>query len=496
MTSHRLQPVMAASSLPRFRLRTFILAGSAVLLAWLVISRSLTVYLADVAPQAALWLNPWQPEALVNLADRSLNRAVAPRPIANAAGPPPASSTGGSAASPQGLIPGTGQNNAAAPTRGPAPDSESLDHAFDVFQSNSSVDLPRVRAWAVSALMNDPLNARALRILGQVSTATGNDADAIKFMTTAARLSLHDSIAVYWMMHRSAEANNYQAAISYANALMRTNPEFAQYVMPLLGHYAEQKASSGLIKAALESDPPWRDIFFSYLTDEISDARTPLNLFVALRASSSPPTAKEVDNYLAILIAHKFYNLAYFTWLQFLPPEELRTAGFLFNGNFAIVPGGSPFDWAITQGSGVTVDIVPTPDTSDGHALSVNFLYGRVEYQSVSELVALAPGTYQFEGQYKGKLVGPRGLKWRAICADEAQTRIGESPMISDSGNSSWKQVDFTFTVPSAGCPAQYIRLDLDARMPSEKLVTGSMLFNELHIARVSSPAVATQSSH
>ena len=64
---------MKIKALPEIRLLTVIFAVSAMILTWLVVSRSLSAYLAEVAPQSAIWLSPRQPEALVNLADRSLN---------------------------------------------------------------------------------------------------------------------------------------------------------------------------------------------------------------------------------------------------------------------------------------------------------------------------------------------------------------------------------------------------------------------------------------
>ena len=216
----------------------------------------------------------------------------------------------------------------------------------------------------------------------------------------------------------------------------------------------------------------------------MTDARTPLDLLISLKTTSTPPTSDEIARYLDALITHKFYDLAYYTWLQFLPPEQLSSAGLLFNGNFEVAPSGMPFDWVITQGSGVTIDIVPRPDKNNERALLVDFLYGRVDYHSVFQLVVLAPGTYQFNGQYSGTIVGPRGLKWRIVCANESNTRIGESPMITGT-TPTWKKSDFTFTVPAAGCSAQYVRLDLDARMASEQLVSGSMLFGDLSISRV-----------
>ena len=216
-------------------------------------------------------------------------------------------------------------------------------------------------------------------------------------------------------------------AISYADALLRTNRGLAPYVVPYLTHFAEQKDSKGLVKTVLDGNPPWRDLFFGYLLGSVSDARTPLDFLLSLKTSPAPPTSKELGGYLRFLVAHKFYDLAYYTWLQFLPTDELRGVSLLFNGDFEIQPSGLPFDWVIEPGSGVTIDIVPVPSNYDGHALMVDFLYGRVDYHSVRELVLLAPGTYQFDGEYKGKIVGPRGLKWRVACADDEKRQSAKA---------------------------------------------------------------------
>jgi tetratricopeptide (TPR) repeat protein len=423
-------------------LRTIILSLFAAFLAWQVVSKSFAAYFAEIAPEIAFWLAPGQPLALVNLADHTLNV----------------------------------QRNAGLPR------PETSDQT-----SQKGVTANVVRAWADSALMQDPLNARALRILGQLAIAENNEADALKFMQVAARLSLHESAAVYWLVQNAAKAKDYKTVIYYANALLRIRPDLGDYVLPLLARIAEDKGSNKLLESVLSDNPPWRGQFLERLPASVTDLRTPLYLLLALKASASPPTSADVAPYIKFLIELKQYELAYYTWLQFLSADELRSAGLLFNGRFDVVPSGMPFDWVITQGSGVTIDIVSKPGDGE-HALLVDFAYGRVDYRSVTQLLMLAPGTYEFKGEYKGELIGPRGLKWRIVCAGGAGTRVGESSMIVGT-TPQRKTVAFNFTIPAKDCRAQYVQLDLDARMASEQLVSGSVLFDDLQILRVENPS-------
>jgi len=466
------------------RLRVVVLASAAAILIWLVVMHSLVLYLADAAPQAALWFDAQQPQALINVADQLLN--------AHTAAP-------GSAAAGQGLqepsagatdsgTPAAGQTSGAPSGQASAPaiavphpsNSAKVNSAFESFGQYQTVDLTAIREKAATALLSDPLDPRALRILGQAADAAGNEQDAFKYMHAAAALSSHETIAQYWLMRKTTEAGDYKDAIRYADVMMRSNDQLARYVVPYLAHFADNQATIGAVKTLVDADPPWRSTFFSHLYPSVTDVRTPLAILLSLKTTPAPPTAEELNGYLTYLVDHRFYNLAYYGWLQFLAPEELQHVGLLYNGNFATPPSGSLFDWQITQGSGVAIDIEPAD--AGQQALTVDFLYGRVDYHSVNEMVMLAPGAYRFQGRYKGELIGPRGLKWRVACAED-NAPIAESPMIGGEVPR-WTDVDFTFTVPDAKCAAQYIRLDLDSRMASEQLVTGSMMFTALTIAR------------
>lgn len=465
------------NKMPRFPLQTIILSGIAIFLIWHVISDSFAAYLAQVAPQAALWLNPEQPDALIDLADKALKA--------------PNTAIAGPTAEPSEPLPAAGH----ASTDNGSRDLDSAFLAFEPVDQNQSInrpiapdDAPTIGKWVEAALLKEPLSAHAMQILGQLAEAEGDDVVASKFLNQAGHLSFHESEAAWWLLRKSAQSRDEKSTIFYADILLRTHPELVTYVAPILAKITEENGPSGLLTAALALNPPWRGQFLASMPNGVTDARAPLALLLALRASTAPPSTAEVNDYIDFLIARKFYDLAYYTWLQFLPPAQLQHVGLLFNGSFDVAPSGVPFDWKITPGAGVTVDIVPRLDKDGGRALLVDFQYGRVDYHSVAELVMLAPGTYEMKGKYKGKIDGPRGLKWRIVCVEPTADNLGESPMIMGMAPE-WMALSFTFVVPpNKGCRAQYVRLDLDARMASEQLVSGSLMFDDLQILRIPIP--------
>ena len=214
----------------RWRIPVFVLA--ALILTWLVLSHSLAAFLAGAAPQAALWFDSRQPEALVNLADQALSTASA----AQLSDVRPDQTS-----QPEEDV-GTGR---AGVSQKLSQYFLNLAHAFSRFETvgrNLSVsrpvapdDKPTVRGWAEAALQSEPLNARALRILGQLAEADSDDPDAEKFLRAAGQLSLHENYSSYWLLRKSTTDHDYKSAIYYADVLLRTNPQSSVYVVPVIG---------------------------------------------------------------------------------------------------------------------------------------------------------------------------------------------------------------------------------------------------------------------
>lgn len=414
------------------RLVVFALLGLG--LCWLVISFSVASSLSTTAPETALFLSANEPNSLLARADNELN------------------SNGG---------------EEAKTSKAPRPTPKRLQ---------------LMREQVETALLLDPLPSLAYRLLGQIAEKEGSAAKAEKFMREAARHSLNENFAVHWMMLKSFERKNYPAAAFYADALLRSTSGISA-VAPVLAHMAEDQSATQEVKKLLSANPSWRPGFFSALGSYITDARTPLNLFMSLRDTAAPPTEEELNSYQWFLFQHKFYPLAYYAWLQFLPPEKLEGAGLLFNGDFEATPSGSPFDWQTPAGANVIMDFAPRPDNAMDHALVIEFGPGRVEFPGVTQSLLLLPGAYSLKGSLMGEIAGAgrRGLQWGISCLDGAT--IAQSQMILGSFPD-WRAFELSFVVPETGCPAQSLQLKLAARSPSEKLVSGEIWFDSLSISR------------
>ncbi len=477
------QTSQSISEAPWLRLAVVVAVGCFLL--WEVVTRSFVAYFANAAPETALAIRASEPRALLTIVERHLRPVERPkddpqavRPAGKGAdGMPPTVKQEGdrlrlwAEQALKSLDKPNDQLGAAAPSAG-GPLSE-----------QASRLITQLRASTELALSNDPLNARALSILGQLAHMAGDEARAATFLNAAAQRSIRESVAIYWLMRKSHEAKDFASAVYCADALLRTRSQAGQYVMPMLVELAENSDATGALKKTLLKNPPWRSSFLSALAQRASDPRATLELVLAIKEAGAPLSADEFRSFVNALIARKEYELAYYAWLQFLPVEQLTSTGFLFNGSFEVTPSGLPFDWIMHGGSGVSIDIVQRSDLGGQRALSIEFGHGRVEFPGVQQLTMLAPGTYEFRGKYKGEVLGKRGLVWRVACVDRPDSPIGESVM-AIGVFPRWRDMEFSFTVPDSDCRAQIVRLTHDARMPSEQLVSGAMLYDDLGITR------------
>lgn len=419
----------------RLRARIFAHALLGAVLLWGIIEINLPLALAPVAPETALLLSPDHPDALVALADKRLDAGEEAQRIHD--------------------------------RNGSVGDRETRSAAPETAEMESEI---------TRALLRAPLDARALRALGELESGD----KATLLMEGAARRSLHETTALFWLLQRRHAEKDFAGAARLADALLLVRPQFLSIVMPYLAEMADNPAAIGSIDGLMAEHPRWRDIFLNDLTYFVRDARTPLRVFLPLQNTPFPPTNEALGRYLTFLLQHKLYAFAYDAWRRFAPADRLRQRRLLFNGNFESPPSRLPFDWMIVRGSGVTIDIVVDPFDAARRALSLEYSGILADPHSVSQFVRLAPGSYRMKGRHRGEVAGRHGLRWRMTCV-EGSNSLGESEMALRVGHE-WRPFHFDFTVPDKDCALQKLALELSARSPSERIVSGRLFYTDLAI--------------
>ncbi|MBS0235247.1 MAG: hypothetical protein JSR99_17405 [Proteobacteria bacterium] len=333
------------------------------------------------------------------------------------------------------------------------------------------------------ALYFEPLNTQAFALLGVLSASGGDSEAATTFMQAALSRSKRSPAALYWIMHRELDKGDVAESSALADILLRIRPTALPLVAPTLAQISMRGEGRNAVADALARAPLWRTHFFSFMNSELKYADISLRLLLALKKSPHPPTEQEVDSFLASLTTHGRYALAYYAWLQFLPPERLAAAKFLFNGTFRFPLTASPFDWKIRGGDGVIAEIDKSDDAPGKNTLSIEFGGGGMSFNPISQALVIPPRRYRFSGFAKGELEGPRGLKWQVACISPVSSKsLADTPMMQGRF-ADWTEFSTIFDIP-ADCHAQTVRLILDARSLSDTFISGTIAFADLRISR------------
>jgi len=309
-------------------------------------------------------------------------------------------------------------------------------------------------------------------------------------MRLAAARSWRDPVTQLWLFRQDVMGNNPMGALTHVDALWRTDPEWERIFPALAAAFMADPQALQALATFLGTDPPWRAGFLFQASGSLTNVGGLLQLYRALQVGKTPPNAKELQPFLARLVKDSRFDEAYRIWQETLPPERRSSDRYPYNGDFATDPDGLPFDWVMRSIPGAIIQLVKPPDGSKGRALQVEFAGSRVDFQNVTQLMLLPSGHYRFSGRVKTEnLRAQRGLWWRVSCADIFQGTSADSKLATlghtelVNGSVSWTRFDLDFEVPKGGCSAQWLTLELPARIGPEQQIEGVIWFESLRIA-------------
>jgi tetratricopeptide (TPR) repeat protein len=343
-------------------------------------------------------------------------------------------------------------------------------------------NLDSAREWAQRALRSNPLNARALTLLGLVAERKDDRKSAETLMRISAARTWGDLTTAAWLLTHEVRRGDYAHALPYADAMLRIEFESQKArLFPVLSGFTTNDTSLKALTAFLATSPPWRAWFLSELSLRLANQARLVELYAALNETTNPPTNEELRPYLDRLVKDRKFEQAHQIWRETLSPAQRANETFPFNGDFDIPVDGLPFNWRLKAISGAGIQIVPI-DGGKKRALLVEFSGARVRFANVKQLMLLPAGDYLFRGRVKTEtLLTSRGIWWHIFCASNAAESLANTQLVS--GTMPWTDFEVKFQVPATDCKAQWLQLELPARIDSEWKIEGQALYQSLQIA-------------
>ena len=339
---------------------------------------------------------------------------------------------------------------------------------------------PEAQSFAKRALLANPLDGRALRILAQAEDAQGNANNAQVLFQKASILAPRDALTHLWLLDYALKTKQAELAVKHLDALLRLQPSLLEKMQPQADLLAVNPATQKYMVKALSKSPPWRAPFLS----GFSKAQYSLDSMALLYNGISNSSSLELPEYqpwLQRLINEQRYMQAYVSWTNLIPKSQRAYLGNLFDGGFEIPQEEQQgqFAWSTPPIKGARMYWARGGGQKSENAFYVEFEGIRTPFSNLQQVLTLPAGKWQLKFRAKAnRLDTSRGLVWRVSCLNDSSTLAESQPM---RGLFNWKPMQLDFEVP-ARCTGQRLTLTIPARIDAETLIRGELWLDDVSI--------------
>ncbi|MDO7840932.1 hypothetical protein [Sphingomonas immobilis] len=228
-----------------------------------------------------------------------------------------------------------------------------------------------------------PLVAEATRL------KQSDPARARKLMLAAVARDPLSPEARAWLAADAAMRGDFPDTIVQLDWLYTLDAGSRPRAAKALAGLARFPASQAAVSAFAKRQPIWLNAVAEELVRSDAD---PAILFRVLGGAGPRINGSDKGGYDASvidqLIKRKQYDLAYLAWVTQLPEGALDKVGYVYDGQFAKLPGSPPFNWRLTDNGEATVDY------TKGGGLQVSY-FGDGASQFAAQTLLLPPGAYR-----------------------------------------------------------------------------------------------------
>lgn len=350
--------------------------------------------------------------------------------------------------------------------------------------SNNPPDLDAVLAKASDAMRFDLADARLYSLVGEIKYRQGEKDEAYKLFDQALALSKTEIHALQRSIGHSTETGDLSKAVGEIDIMLRRWPDQFPAMADGLPIILSNPDGYDAVLTAIKAGAPWRAKLIHALSKAPEEIDFANRLLLDLKESNVPPSSGELTAVISGYFSQKDYEAAYRLFLFSLSDQERKLGGYIFNGTFEPVSGGKPFDWQISDQSGLEVTFATSQDAVEGEAgATVRFLNTPVKNRALQQYIALPPGSYKISLIASARnLKLPKELFWTISC-------LGQTDEIArfniPEGTYNRQTMSKDFSIGPVACPLQLLTLRTAAIAESWRFrYVGTLVMHKLSIER------------
>lgn len=322
-----------------------------------------------------------------------------------------------------------------------------LDRALIEFVTRRGAISPQTATQVRDAAARTPLDARPYMFAG-ADAIVRNRPDAVAVLEAGRRLDGRNRWIRLLLLDRYIRAKRYADAAGEFAVLNRLVTGAQSPILAELARMTADPATRPAIKETLRRDPLLEAQLLTTLARKSPDPQ----LLFGLASPAAFTLATRPDGWgtalVAGMVAQGRYAEARQVWAKLFGVGAAALSQPLYDAQLAGAPGAPPFNWSLAAGT------IGAAERRAGQ-LAVEY-YGRDNGALASQLLQLAPGAYRFGYSVAGS--PGTGLAWTLTCADQP-TAAPLANAAVPAGGTAVKRFQLSFTVPAAGCRAQWLRL-------------------------------------
>ncbi len=317
--------------------------------------------------------------------------------------------------------------------------------------ANSTKASPQISKLARRALMQQAMNAKALRLLGYAAEIQGDRQRALSIINMATSLSRREAGAQLWLIEYYAQANDTAKTLKHYDILLSTKPDAQALLYPRLSNAIEDREVRAALLPYVLRDRPWITGFLSYAAGNSKDLTGLVDLIA--EAKGYPKNGSERDLALGLigrLISEKRFTAAQNIYLLVPGARAARLTNPAFDANDRNAQFGA-MGWQVSDNPDASGVFVAQKDKKEP-ALAV-FANSATTQKVASRLLYLQPGSYSFTAKISQLATGDGGyIRFQMHCpANEVATPFWVSAADP-------KRPSSIIEIP-ADCPVQFLEI-------------------------------------